>query len=378
LCVVLKGVLMLQYVTERLHCCNQFNGHPNRGLNFQRKEIIMQRKIISLIITAAISCFSAFTSNSLNNASQPAASAANSTSTYTSTSAGESCKDGNTGATSKSDSTVTKGNCNTANNGCSAEKAQAIVPSKQTETSGNIASTKGSVTKQNNPAASSSKASSKSSCYQPSSQNCDPQTSCKSPCLQNPFQAFCAQNPFQASCQQNSSKSSYSQPSQKSGSQSSSKPSSSKSSSGSTVSQTPSKPASSIASTSSYSEFQNEVVRLVNVERAKNSLPALTADSLLMKTATVKSQDMANNNYFDHTSPTYGSPFDLMKKFGVTYRAAGENIAMGQTTPAQVMNGWMNSSGHRANILNSAYTKIGVGIAKNASGRYYWTQHFTG
>jgi uncharacterized YkwD family protein len=338
----------------------------------------MQRKIIALIITAAISCFSVFTSNSLNNASQPAASAANSTSTYTSTSAGESCKNDTVGTISKSDSTVTKDNCNTADNGGSAEKAKAAAPSKQTETSGNIASDKGGVTKQSNPAASSSQSSSKSSCYQPSSQKCDPQTSCKSPCLQNPFQAFCAQNPFQSSCPQNSSKSSYSQPSQKSGSQSSSKPSSSKSSSGSTVSQTPSKPASSTASTSSLSEFQNEVVRLVNVERAKNSLPALTADSLLMKTATVKSQDMANNNYFDHTSPTYGSPFDLMKKFGVTYRAAGENIAMGQTTPVQVMNGWMNSSGHRANILNSAYTKIGVGVVKNASGRYYWTQHFTG
>jgi uncharacterized YkwD family protein len=97
-----------------------------------------------------------------------------------------------------------------------------------------------------------------------------------------------------------------------------------------------------------------------------------------MKTATVKSQDMVNNNYFSHTSPTYGSPFDLMKKYGVTYRTAGENIAMGQTTPAQVMEGWMNSSGHRANILNSSYTKIGVGTVQNSSGRYYWTQHFTG
>jgi uncharacterized YkwD family protein len=360
LCVVLKGLLVLQYVTERLHFCNQFTTVQNRELNFSEKGTIM-RKIITLIITAAISCFSVFTSNSLNNASQPAASAASNTSICTS--AGEDCKNVTTGTTSKSDSTVAKDNRNTANNGSCAEKAAA--PSKQTETSGNISSSKSGVTKQNNSTASSTKNSSKSACSQPSCQKSDSQTSC-------------SQNPFQSSCSQTPSKSSYSQPSQKSGSQSSSKPSSSNSSSGSTVSQTPSKPASSTANTSSFSEFQNEVVRLVNVERAKNSLPALTADSLLMKTATVKSQDMANNNYFDHTSPTYGSPFDLMKKFGVTYRAAGENIAMGQTTPAQVMNGWMNSSGHRANILNSAYTKIGVGVVKNASGRYYWTQHFTG
>lgn len=140
---------------------------------------------------------------------------------------------------------------------------------------------------------------------------------------------------------------------------------------------TQSAPASQPAS-SGYSAFQSEVVRLVNVERSKNGLAALTADSLLMKTATVKSQDMAKNNYFSHTSPTYGSPFDLMKQYGVSYRAAGENIAMGQTSPAQVMDGWMNSAGHRANILNSSYTKIGVGVAQNASGQYYWTQHFIG
>ena len=65
---------------------------------------------------------------------------------------------------------------------------------------------------------------------------------------------------------------------------------------------------------------------------------------------------MINKNYFDHTSPTYGSPFDMMKKFGISYRTAGENIAKGQRTPQEVMNSWMNSSGHRANILNSSFT----------------------
>ncbi len=128
----------------------------------------------------------------------------------------------------------------------------------------------------------------------------------------------------------------------------------------------------------SYASFQNQVVQLVNQERAANGLKALTVNSSLTKTATLKSQDMAKLNYFDHQSPTYGSPFDMMKQYGISYRAAGENIAMGQTSPQQVMQGWMNSPGHRANILNASFTQIGVGIARNAQGRYYWTQQFIG
>ncbi len=81
---------------------------------------------------------------------------------------------------------------------------------------------------------------------------------------------------------------------------------------------------------------------------------------------------MKNKNYFDHTSPTYGSPFDMMKSFGISYKAAGENIAMGQKTPEQVVQAWMDSPGHRANIMNSSFTHIGVGYV--ASGNY-WTQH---
>jgi uncharacterized YkwD family protein len=116
----------------------------------------------------------------------------------------------------------------------------------------------------------------------------------------------------------------------------------------------------------------------VNEQRAANGLKPLTANTQLTNTATLKSQDMAKLNYFDHTSPTYGSPFDMMKKYGISYRTAGENIAMGQTTPAQVMQGWMNSPGHRANILNASFTQIGVGIAKNAQGQLIWTQQFIG
>lgn len=142
-----------------------------------------------------------------------------------------------------------------------------------------------------------------------------------------------------------------------------------------------SKPASSSPASSNggtYSAFQNEVVRLVNVQRANYGLKALSVNAAITKTATLKSQDMAAKGYFDHTSPTYGSPFDMMKQFGISYRSAGENIAYGQTSPAQVMDGWMNSPGHRANILNSSYTQIGVGVARNANGTYYWTQHFIG
>ena len=119
--------------------------------------------------------------------------------------------------------------------------------------------------------------------------------------------------------------------------------------------------------------YETEVVRLVNVERSKNGLPPLTQDWELCRVARYKSQDMRDRNYFSHTSPTYGSPFQMMKSFGINYRTAGENIAKGYKTPAAVVNGWMNSSGHRANILNSSFTHIGVGYVANGS---YWTQMF--
>lgn len=138
------------------------------------------------------------------------------------------------------------------------------------------------------------------------------------------------------------------------------------------------KPAATPAVSSDYATFQKRVVELVNAERAKNGLKPLKMNAQVNKTATLKSQDMAKLGYFDHNSPTYGSPFDMMKKYGISYRTAGENIAMGQTTPEQVMKGWMNSPGHRANILKSSFTEIGVGVAKNSSGRLYWTQQFIG
>lgn len=124
---------------------------------------------------------------------------------------------------------------------------------------------------------------------------------------------------------------------------------------------------------SQVSVFEQQVIDLTNQERAKNGLPALKLDAQLSKAARAKSVDMQTNKYFSHTSPTYGSPFDMMKQFGVSYRGAGENIAMGQRSPQEVVNSWMNSSGHRANILNKSFTHIGVGHAENGN---YWTQMF--
>lgn len=121
--------------------------------------------------------------------------------------------------------------------------------------------------------------------------------------------------------------------------------------------------------------FEKEVVRLVNEIRKQNGLRELTYDWQLSRVARIKSEDMRDNKYFSHKSPTYGSPFQMMKSFGITYRSAGENIARGQATPQKVVDAWMNSSGHRANILNSSFTHIGVGYAEN--GRY-WTQMFIG
>ena len=121
--------------------------------------------------------------------------------------------------------------------------------------------------------------------------------------------------------------------------------------------------------------YENEVIRLVNEIRVKNGLNPLIADWELSRVARYKSQDMKDNNYFSHNSPIYGSPFTMIKNFGISYRSAAENIAKGQKTPQAVVNGWMNSSGHRANILNPTYKKIGVGYVPSGN---YWTQMFIG
>ncbi len=121
--------------------------------------------------------------------------------------------------------------------------------------------------------------------------------------------------------------------------------------------------------------YQNEVLRLVNIERRKNGLTDLELDWQVSRVAQYKSKDMAINNYFDHQSPTYGSPFEMLQGFKINYKTAGENIAKGQKTPSQVVTAWMNSTGHRANILNPNYTHMGIGFV-NSNNTTYWTQMF--
>ncbi|RID85901.1 SCP-like extracellular protein [Mesobacillus zeae] len=125
----------------------------------------------------------------------------------------------------------------------------------------------------------------------------------------------------------------------------------------------------------SASKYVQQVIDLTNEQRTKNGLPALKGDAKLSSVAQKKSADMQQKGYFSHTSPTYGSPFDMMRDFGVSYRSAGENIAQGQQTPQEVVNAWMNSEGHRKNILSRDFTHIGVGY--EAAGNY-WTQMFIG
>ena len=126
---------------------------------------------------------------------------------------------------------------------------------------------------------------------------------------------------------------------------------------------------------STVSSYETQVVELVNEIRAQYGLTPLTLNWQLSRVARYKSQDMADNNYFSHNSPTYGSPFQMMKQFGITYRTAGENIASGYSSARAVVNAWMNSEGHRANILNASYTQIGVGYVADG---HHWTQMFIG
>lgn len=125
----------------------------------------------------------------------------------------------------------------------------------------------------------------------------------------------------------------------------------------------------------SVSAYEREVVELVNAIRAERGLGKLEENWELSRVARFKSRDMREKHYFSHTSPTYGSPFEMMRAFGLAYRTAGENIAMGYPTPASVVDGWMNSEGHRANILNPSFTVIGVGYVADGN---YWTQMFIG
>jgi uncharacterized YkwD family protein len=131
------------------------------------------------------------------------------------------------------------------------------------------------------------------------------------------------------------------------------------------------------APSASMTAEEQQMLDLVNGERTKGGLAPLKADGTLTKVARLKSQDMISNNYFAHQSPTYGSPFAMMSKYGVTYRSAGENIA-GNSSVTGAFQAWMNSPGHRANILNSQYNLTGIGIVHGGPYGIIFTQEFVG
>ena len=124
----------------------------------------------------------------------------------------------------------------------------------------------------------------------------------------------------------------------------------------------------------SQGDFASQVVALVNAERAKQGLSALKVDTKVQQAALVRAQESAQS--FSHTRPNGSSFSTALTEAGVSFRRSGENIAYGQSTPQQVMNAWMNSSGHRANILNENFTTIGVGYTV-INGTAYWAQLFT-
>lgn len=128
---------------------------------------------------------------------------------------------------------------------------------------------------------------------------------------------------------------------------------------------------------SGLSSEQARMLELVNAERAKAGLNPLKWDGELANVANIKAKDMVDNNYFSHTSPTYGSPFDMMKRFGIQYRTAGENLA-GYSSVEGAHNGLMNSEGHRKNILNPSFTHIGIGVQKSPRYGYVFVHMFVG
>ena len=125
----------------------------------------------------------------------------------------------------------------------------------------------------------------------------------------------------------------------------------------------------------SQDAYTDAVVKLVNAERAKAGLSPLTVNKSVAEAAQIRAQEI--KGIFSHTRPDGSSFSTALNQTGASYRGAGENIAYGQNTPEAVMNGWMNSSGHKANILNKDFTSIGVGHYKDANGTDYWTQLFT-
>lgn len=122
---------------------------------------------------------------------------------------------------------------------------------------------------------------------------------------------------------------------------------------------------------------EQEVFDLINAKRTAEGLSALKIDEELQNVARVKAKDMVDNNYFAHNSPTYGTPFNMIKNFGITYKAAGENIA-GNSSNEGAVNAWMNSSGHKANILSNNYNYTGVAVVSSPTYGKVFVQMFIG
>lgn len=120
-----------------------------------------------------------------------------------------------------------------------------------------------------------------------------------------------------------------------------------------------------------------ELLKLINAQRTQNGLSELKFDAELQRVTRIKAQDLVDNNYFSHNSPTYGSPFEMMKSFGITYKAAGENIA-GNSSLQGAVTAWMNSEGHRENILSNAYNYTGVGVVESPKYGKVMVQMFMG
>lgn len=154
-------------------------------------------------------------------------------------------------------------------------------------------------------------------------------------------------------------------------------PSSSGSSNSGTGGSSSSGNTSSSTETSNMNSDEKEVFDLINKQRTDNGLAALKNDSEVQRVARIKAQDMVDNNYFSHTSPTYGSPFDMLKSFKISYKTAGENIA-GNSSNSSAVTAWMNSSGHKANILNSNFNYTGIGVVSSPKYGKMYVQLFIG
>ncbi len=129
--------------------------------------------------------------------------------------------------------------------------------------------------------------------------------------------------------------------------------------------------------TSSMSNDEKEVFNLINQQRNNNGINSLKIDEEVQRVAKIKAQDMVNNNYFSHESPTYGTPFNMLSNFKISYKTAGENIAANSSNSGAVT-AWMNSSGHKANILNSNFTHTGIGVVSSQKYGKIFVQMFIG